>query len=356
MFAKRFLTKTVSSGKVIAILLTITVILHAAERTNFVSPPGPEIVLKKIPFKIVYETYRPTEGKYNCELFMVNADGSNPVNLTRTPDVDEMYPHVSPDGTKICFVADESTRRGKVRNIYYMDIDGSNRIKIASNARQPCWAPDSKTIAYLKGEYERYTTKPYATSELFFYNIQTGKYKRHPNKKLHHLYAICFSPDGKWFFAAVQGGMGFSDTIIAFEAEGTAVYDLEYCGVRGCRPDVSRDGRKMVWGETDWKLCVGDLDFSSGIPKVVDIKKIVTCPINMKLYHIDLSPDGKYVTFTYGPFEGGQQVGGKAKGWNIRVGDLNGNWLQITADGNHNKEPDWVPVASENPDTKTKVK
>jgi hypothetical protein len=28
-----------------------------------------------------------------------------------------------------------------------------------------------------------------------------------------------------------------------------------------------------------------------------------------------------------------------AKGWNICVGDLNGNWVQITTDGNHNKEP-----------------
>ncbi len=33
-----------------------------------------------------------------------------------------------------------------------------------------------------------------------------------------------------------------------------------------------------------------------------------------------------------------------AEGWNICVADLNGNWVQITSDGNHNKEPDWVPI------------
>src|SRR4030088_1573763 len=55
--------------------------------------------LKTYPHKLVYETNR--DG--NWELYLCNADGSNPANLTRTPDVDELYPKPSPDGTKICF-------------------------------------------------------------------------------------------------------------------------------------------------------------------------------------------------------------------------------------------------------------
>ena len=65
-----------------------------------------EIDLKAIPFKIIYETYRETDGRENWELFLIDADGSNAINLTQTKDVDEMYPHASPDGTKICFAAD----------------------------------------------------------------------------------------------------------------------------------------------------------------------------------------------------------------------------------------------------------
>jgi len=55
--------------------------------------PKSELNLKEIGFKVVYETYRKTNGKENWELYLINADGSNPVNLTNTPDVDEMYPH-----------------------------------------------------------------------------------------------------------------------------------------------------------------------------------------------------------------------------------------------------------------------
>lgn len=300
--------------------------------------------LAAIPFKLVYETYRPTDKRDNWELFLMNADGSEPVNLTNTPDVDEMYPHVSPDGTKISFVVDEGKGRKRIRHVYYMDIDGSNRVHVAEHARQPCWCFDSKSIAYLRGEYTRYSTREYATGELMFYYLEKKWHRPHVNTDLHHAYAICWSPDGKWFLAAVQGGMGYSDTIIAFEAFGKDVFDLDPWGVKGCRPEFSPDGTKMFWGETDWNLMTGDIDTTGSEPKVTNIRELVRCSRKSKVYHIDPSPDGKYIAFSYGPVRGGQQVGGKARGWNICISDLTGKWVQITTDGLHNKEPDWVPI------------
>ena len=106
-----------------------------------------------------------------------------------------------------------------MRNVYYMNIDGTGRIRVAYNGRQPCWSPDGRAIAYLKGEFPRYSTRPYATSELLIYDLETSKHKAHPNKKLHHLFNICWSPDGNWFVASVEGGMGYSQAILAFEAD-----------------------------------------------------------------------------------------------------------------------------------------
>ena len=314
-------------------------------RTAPVSTPMPReaLNLKAISFKIVHETYRQTAGKENWELFIMNADGSEARNLTNTPDIDEMYPHVSPDGTKICFCADEMEGKNKVRNVYYMNLDGTDRVRVATNAREPCWCIDSKSIAYLKGEYTRYTTREYATAELMFYHLEGAWSSPHRNKELQHLYAICWSPDSKWFLAAIHGGMGYSDTILAFEAYGTRVFDLAKWDVKGCRPDLNADGTKLVWGETDWNLRIGDIDLRSSEPKVTNTRDILRCARDFKLYHVDISPDSKYIAFSYGPFEGGQQVGGMAEDWNICVGDLNGNWVQITNDGLHNKEPDWVP-------------
>ena len=305
--------------------------------------PGSGLDLKSIPFKLVYESLRQTDGGQNWELILINADGSNPANLTNTRDISEMYPHVSPDGGKVCFVADEGTGRNRVRSVYCMDIDGTNRVKIAHNARQPCWSPDGGKIAYLKAEFERYTTRDYATKSVFFYDLKTGKHTEHPNhEKLYHLYNICWSPDGKWFMGTVHGGMGFDHAVLAFEADGPTIVDLSPCNVTGCRPDLSPDGKTVTWGKTDWDLCVGAVGLKAGKLHVTNVRRIVKCDKEHEVYHTDFSPDGRYIAFSYGP-KAGEQVGEKAPGWNICVTDLTGKWAQITTDGNHNKEPDWVP-------------
>src|SRR5690348_12026958 len=96
--------------------------------------------LQDAPFKIAYETYT----NNNWEIFVMNADGSNPVNLTHTPNEHEHYPQVSPDGTKICFSVDAGEGRDTVRSLYVMDVDGGNRKKLTDHAREPFWSPDSK--------------------------------------------------------------------------------------------------------------------------------------------------------------------------------------------------------------------
>jgi len=307
--------------------------------------PGSGLDLKGIPFKIVYESLRATDGKENWELILVNADGSHAVNLTKTADVSEIYPHASPDGTRVCFEGEEGTGDKKVRSVYCMNLDGTNRVKVAHNARQACWSPDSQRIAFLKAEYEKYTITDYATKGVYFYDVKTGKTIEHSNcANLYHLYNLCWSPDGKWFTATVHGGMGFKHAILAFPAEGSAVFDL---GIGGCRPDFNADGKMVTWGLSDWDLCVATFELPDGKPQVSHQRTIVKCDKEHEVYHTDFSPDGKYLAFSYGP-EANEMGAGKAPGWNICVSDLTGKWVQITTDGNHNKEPDWVPVPKAN--------
>ena len=294
--------------------------------------------------QIVWETYRDD----NWELYLANADGSNPVNLTRTPDVDELYPHVSPDGAKISFVADEGEGDSKTRSVYTMSLDGTGRVLVARNARQPCWSPDGSAIAYLKGEFERFSYLDYATRELFIYDLKTQKHTQHPNKKLHHLYNICWSPDGNWFVATVHGGMGFKHALLAIEANGTGVFNL---GINGCRAEVSPDGKRIAWGPSDWVLAVADLDLNSSEPRVTNRRDVVKSSKPTKVYHADWSPDGRLIAFSRGPAtkslgHAPEIVGIKAKGWDVCVADATGKgtWAAITTDGNSNKEPDWAPV------------
>ena len=306
--------------------------------------------LKNYPHKIVYESNR--DG--NWELYLCDADGSNPVNLTRTPDVEELYPKPSPDGSKICFVADESKGDAKVRNLYYMNSDGTGRTKVAENAREPCWSPDGTKIAYLGGEFKKLSYFDPATKGLFIYDLKTGQTREHVNKKLHHLFTLNWSPDNHWFVATVHGGMGFSHAILAVEAAGDKVVDLK---LSGCRPNISPDGKKVCWGNGDFCAGVADLDLSGPEPKATGLHNVVESKDPVETYHITWSPDMKYLSFTRGPKFKTRNLRGlvpenpgvDAPGWDVCVADATrkNRWVALTHDGKSCKQPSWVVVKKE---------
>lgn len=332
-----------------AVALTLVTDVRADEKKDEGAKESKDLLAELKPYrhKIVYETNR--DG--NWELYLCNADGSNPVNLTNTKDVDELYPKPSPDGSKICFVADETKDGAKIRNIYYMNSDGTGRTKIAENGREPCWHPDGTKIAYMKGEFEKFTFSDTATKGLFIFDLKTGKTQEHVNKELYHLYTLNWSPDAKWFVATVHGGMGFKHTILAFEAEGDKVYDLK---LKGCRPNISPDGKKVCWGHGDYCAGVADLDFSSAGPQALNIHNVVESKDPVETYHITWSPDMKYITFTRGPKFKGKSIRGvlpefpgvEAPGWNVCVADANqkDRWVALTSDGKSCKQPSWVKI------------
>ena len=84
----------------------------------------------------------------NREVYMMNPDGSEQVNLTRHPAGD-LQAAWSPTGEQILFVSD---REGK-RDLYLMDADGGNvrrvfKKKIDVWRTRPTWSPDGKQFAY----------------------------------------------------------------------------------------------------------------------------------------------------------------------------------------------------------------
>ena len=92
--------------------------------------------------KIVFTSNR--DG--NPEIYIMNPDGSEQVNLTQHRASDSK-PVWSPTGGQILFVSD----RGGKEDIYLMNADGTNARKVFQKLvgrAHPTWSPDGKQLAY----------------------------------------------------------------------------------------------------------------------------------------------------------------------------------------------------------------
>ena len=86
------------------------------------------------------------------DIFSINTDGSNRINLTNTPSLYEEHPSWSPDGTKIVFTKNP----GGGTEIYTMLADGSDITRltnVSGSDGQASWSPDGNKIAFISNRH-----------------------------------------------------------------------------------------------------------------------------------------------------------------------------------------------------------
>ena len=212
----------------------------------------------------------------DTEIFLVDPDAGDAINLSRSPDSQERYPCWSPDGKRIAFISD----RAGGANLFVMDANGSNVRQLTHTTAvcyMPSWAGDRIVLGVHGARPEMASLRPDGSD---FKILGEG-------------HDPCLSSDGKRITYTGEAPGGVS--VFVMDADGSnkrqIVKDVNPWGA--IFPSWSPDGKQIVYafkqGEA-LELFIVNAD-GSGLRQLTRLGKICTPPA--------WSPDGKWISFRY---------------------------------------------------------
>jgi TolB protein len=137
-----------------------------------VSPDGKKIVFRRVIDGPAFNwDLSANENNRNSEVFVMDADGKNVINVSKSPGFDG-WPCWSPDGNKIVF---SSNRTGPANTgqLYMANSDGSSLNKVfdfAGSLVQPSWSKDGKGIY----AYQSFETAEYEYGNITYIKLNSN--------------------------------------------------------------------------------------------------------------------------------------------------------------------------------------
>ena len=241
--------------------------------------------------RLIYSTQ---SINYDIRRLDLNAADARPERFLSSTRY-EGSPSYSPDGKRIAF----TSNRGGVRQIWVADADGSNPTPLTSFAGgvagSPKWSPDGQFIVF--------DARPGVKADIYTVPAAGGPVKQLTNS-LGEDHVPSWSPDGKWiYFGSDRTG---TSEVFRMSPDGSGVQQMTHNG--GVYGQVSPEGKWLyysVLGKGVWKMPPDGGEATQALPRSA-LNAVLNFTLTARgIYAIgQRQPEGFPAVFY--PFDGGK--------------------------------------------------
>lgn len=244
-------------------------------------------------FRIVWAT-RGSNQSDNADLYVSNADGSQPVNITGTTDKDERIPRVNWKSGRIAFVAatcasGKLKREGREGLLSFVDPDGKNREETQiDRAAGTDWNPEGTKLVMCWPDR--------VTGGFRVYDVVAKKVETLVGDKVGIL-DIDWSHDGKLLVFGSRKELGVRYTLLTISPDGSGMkpFAIGSDDKPYCHPCWHPSSLTVAWNSQQG-LLLGDYNAEDG--KAKNVRSLVSFQdVGWEDPSPRWSPDGKYILF-----------------------------------------------------------